>query len=232
MKAIAYLRRSAKPRKKKNGEEERTVSLEQQAGAVGAYARAHGLDLVAALQHDGVSGGKGSRFDELWQAIRQHEAGAIVAYHFDRLGRDLEHLLAFRKRCDKARIEIHVVGQGKLPPVKSSQGFLETSLHGMIAEHYRLLVGEKTKDALAQLRANGQRWWGGNAQAPYGWRLGPDGRTVEPDPAEQEALRAIRLAQDGTSLRHLAQTLAGQGLLARNGRPFAPSTLHTLLQRG
>ena len=225
--AVAYLRRSAKP----TSSESQPISIEQQAAACGTYAQQHKLRIVDYLTHDGVSGGRAERFSALWALLQRAGATAVVAYHFDRLGRDLEHLLAFRKRCDRAGVEIHVIGQGRLEPIRSSNGFVTTAIHGLVAEHYRLVIGEKTRDALARLRADGRQWWG--SRPPYGWRAGLDGIAV-PNPAEQAVLARLSgpgWPQDGRSLRALAHTLASEGIVARNGRPFAPSTLWRLRRR-
>jgi DNA invertase Pin-like site-specific DNA recombinase len=83
---------------------------------------------------------------------------------------------------------------------------------GLAAEHYRRVIAEKTRDALARLRANGQRFSG---LAPYGFRFGPGGQLV-PDPGEHVALGVMqRLRASGPSLRTVSQKLAGQG----KGRP-------------
>ena len=232
MNTIAYLRRSAKPNKEEQSRDDQSASIEQQAAAIARYCKQTGLAVVDAVAHDGVSGGRRQRFTDLWAAVEKHHAGAIVTYHIDRLGRDLAHLLEFRKRCDRAGIAIHVVGQGKLEPVKSSNGFINMAVHGLVAEHYRLVIGEKTKDALARRRTQGRRWWGGS-RPPYGWRAGEDG-WVTAEPGEQAALDALRTlvsAQAGFSVRDLGRMLAKQGIVARNGHPFAPSTLWRLCRR-
>jgi hypothetical protein len=61
--------------------------------------------------------------------------------------------------------------------------------------------------------------------APYGYRLAPDGRLAL-NPKERAALAEVaRLRARGFSLRAISKALAARGILARNGRPFGPSTL-------
>jgi hypothetical protein len=56
----------------------------------------------------------------------------------------------------------------------------------------------------------------GNIQ--FGYRLGPDGKHVEPDPAEQGVLLEIRrLRQSGHTLRGIAAALNRQELRTRCG---------------
>jgi hypothetical protein len=99
-------------------------------------------------------------------------------------------------------------------------------VEGIVAAHYRKVIAEKTRDALARLRAKGRRVSG---HLPYGYRLGADGRKLEPDALEQAERALIRRLAPGRSLRGLAGELEALGVLARNGRPFAARTLSRLV---
>jgi site-specific DNA recombinase len=95
-----------------------------------------------------------------------------------------------------------------------------------MAEHYRRVISEKTRGALAHLRATGRRT---SRFPPYGFQLAP-GALLVPDPQEQVTLACIAtLRASGLSLRAISRELAAQGILARNGRPFAPTTLARLV---
>src|SRR5262249_51632356 len=95
-----------------------------------------------------------------------------------------------------------------------------------VAEMYRLQIGEKTRDALAHLRAAGRRY---SNVVPYGWRATRDGRLV-PDSSEQAAVALMRkLPAKGLSLRKVSAALADRGILARNGGPFEAKTLSRLV---
>ena len=97
-----------------------------------------------------------------------------------------------------------------------------TAVEGLAAEHYRRVISEKTRDALARLRVNGRRV---SRFAPYGHRLAA-GRRLVVDPQERAVLGQIMaLRRRGFSLRAISRTLAAKGVLARSGRPFGPSTL-------
>jgi hypothetical protein len=79
---------------------------------------------------------------------------------------------------------------------------------------------------LARLRPNGRRV---SRFPPYGFRPAPGGR-LETEPTEQTALAALRaLSGSGLSLRAVSRALEARGILARNGRPFAVSTLSVLI---
>jgi hypothetical protein len=90
------------------------------------------------------------------------------------------------------------------------------------------VISEKTRDALARLRHNGRRV---SRWAPYGFSLAPEGR-LAPEPREQAVLTRIgALREAGLSLRAISEELAASGILARNGRRFAPQTLVRLVTR-
>ena len=65
-----------------------------------------------------------------------------------------------------------MVGRGRVE-VDTAGGFLMAGVEGLMAEHYRRVISEKTRDALARLRANGRRV---SRFPPYGFRAAPGGR--------------------------------------------------------
>lgn len=99
---------------------------------------------------------------------------------------------------------------------------------GLAAEHYRRVISEKTRDALARLRAKGRQV---SRFAPYGYRLASGGRLVV-NLKEQALLGHIEaLRSQALSLRAISRDLASRGTLARNGRPFGPSTLLGIVRK-
>src|SRR5216683_5561773 len=145
----------------------------------------------------------------------------VVVYHLYRFARDLAATLDYLRRFSRRGVELHVVGRGRVE-ADTATGFIVTAVEGLAAEHYRRVISEKTRDALARLRANGRRV---SRFARYGYRLAP-GRRLVVNPREQVVLAKILALRDrGFSLRAISRVLATQGVLARNGRPFGPSTL-------
>src|SRR5262245_35296827 len=217
--ALGYVRRS-----KKSGA--RTISLEDQRARIADYCRAQGWGLVETLADDGVSGGRRERLDRLTERVKATGARAVVVYHLDRFARDLAGTLDYLRSFARRGVELHVVGRGRIE-AETASGFIVTAVEGLAAEHYRRVISEKTRDALARLRTKGRRT---SRWAPYGFRFGPGGE-VAPDAAEQSTLRRIaELATDGLSMRRMSAALAGEGRLARNGRPFAAATLYGIVR--
>jgi DNA invertase Pin-like site-specific DNA recombinase len=225
--AIGYIRRSAKPRPGTRDERDGTASLEAQEAAIRHYTAEQGWTLAEPLvTHNGKSGGRRDRFAELDAAIAAHGAKRVIAYHLDRVGRDVGGVLDWLAQAAKGGIELHVVGRGRVHTTSSSD-FLATGVEALVADHFRRVVAEKTRDALAQLRSTGRRY---SHILPYGFQLGPDGR-LKAERDEQAALVVIaRLRARGYSLRRIAAALASRGILARSGNPFRPSTLARLVR--
>jgi DNA invertase Pin-like site-specific DNA recombinase len=151
----------------------------------------------------------------------------VVVYHLDRFARDVAALLDNLRAFAKRGVELHVVGRGRIE-TETASGFLMTGVEGLMAEHYRRLIGEKTRDALARLRQQGRRLGG---QVEYGFTVAEDGVTLVPNPQEQETLRLIRELRPSLTLRALSQELAARGVLTRGGRAFDVRALWTLSRR-
>lgn len=224
--AIGYIRRSAKS-------EENSVSLGVQRQAIFDYCNQGDnwhLDLVDIVEHDGFSGGDRKRYSILDHAVSLHGAEVVVVYNLDRFARDVAAQLDVLREFKKNGVELHVVGRGKVE-IDTASGFLSTGVEALIAEHYRRVVSEKTKDALEELKAKGRRY---SRHVPYGYRIEVDARIV-PDEQEQQVLGVIRelseLAVYKRSARSIARLLTERGISARSGKPFAPSTIHGILKQ-
>lgn len=218
--AIGYIRRS-----KESGE--RTVSLEDQRRHVAAYALANGFALADVLEDDGVSGGRRSRFDRIRASVSEHGARAVIVANLDRFARDMagamNELDAFRRRG----VELHVAGRGRVE-TETASGFIAAGVEALLGEHYRRLVSEKTRSALAMKRAKGERV----GEVPFGFHVADDGRTLEPDDREQAILDLIRdLRATGATLQRIADDLNGRGIATRRGSAWRLQYIAALLKR-
>jgi len=218
--ALGYVRRSKES-------EEDNVSLEVQRDLIVDYCRRSlGGTPVCLWADDGVSGSDRMRFERLYQKLREHRAEALVVYNLDRLSRDLLGQLQCLEWLKKRKIELHVTGRGRVE-TESASGFLLTGIEGLIAEHQLRLVREKTKDALAKLKADGRRY---SRHAPFGYRHAADGSLV-PDLIEGDVLATIQVfLGQGLGTRAICRSLEKAGIRARGGQPFASSTIHGILK--
>jgi len=90
-------------------------------------------------------------------------------------------------------------------------------------------LGERTRDALSHKRNNGERV--GNIK--FGYRLGADGKHVEPDPAEQAVLEEIgHLRRNGCTLRGSAAALNHRALRTRRGSPWRLEHVARIIKQG
>lgn len=216
--AIGYIRRS-------HESTERTVSLVNQRSSIEQYAQAQGWHLVDVVEHDGVSGGKRSRFAAIDAALKQHRAKVLIVYSMDRAGRDVVGLLSWLERAQRAGIQLHVCGKGQVE-TRTSSGFLTVSIEAAVAEHHRRITGEKTAAALHHLRSERRKW---TRVPPYGWAW-KDGQCV-PDPTEQAVVARARMLRDtGLSLRAIAATLAAEGMTSRQGTVLSAETIRSFLR--
>lgn len=217
MKCLAYLRKSKKS-------DDRAVSLEAQQDAVQQYAAKAGLDIVGTIKDDGVSGGDNERFKRIYAMLLGHGAEAIVCYHLDRFSRDLSGMLGALETYNRAKIELHVVGRGKISVAKAMD-FLMVGIEGVVAQHQRMLAGEKTKDALQHLKENGKRY---SNFPPYGYFYfrGMLQEHVE----EQKTLLFITGKKDWPA-RRLQRWLNVRHIYSRAGRPWQATTLLNIQRR-
>lgn len=79
----------------------------------------------------------------------------------------------------------------------------------------KMSISTLTKDALAYKRSRGEKTGG---DVPFGYRLAADGRTLEEDVKEQEAVRLILARKkDGLSLRAIAARMNSDGYRTKKG---------------
>lgn len=216
MKAIGYIRRSKKS-------DEKAVSLDVQAEAVRAYAGAHSLEVAEVICDDGVSGGKRARLRRLREAIEKTGAKAVVVYHLDRFARDIAGLLEEVKAYNEHGINLYACDRGRID-IDSASGFLMTGVEALLAEHYRRLISEKTKRALAHRREQGLRI---SRFIPYGFTLGIDKRSLISNPEQQEVKAYIlELGRLGLGARRIRATLEDEGI-----SPPPVMTIHDMIRR-
>jgi len=90
----------------------------------------------------------------------------------------------------------------------SAAGRLVINIVTAVSQWEREAIGERTRDAMSHKKPNGQRM--GNIA--YGFRLGPDGEHLEPDPHEQGVHADIRdLRARRCTLRGIARELNARG---------------------
>lgn len=206
------------------------VSLDAQRARIVAWcaARESPLDPSDVYTDAGISGKRADNRPGLSAALDAvcRTGGVLVVYSLSRLARSVRDTLAIAERLAASRADL--VSLTEQIDTTSAMGKMFFRLMAVLAEFERDLISERTRTALAHKRSRGERI----GQVPYGRRLAPDGRTLEPDPSELEVLDLVgRLKAEGRSVRGIARELTALGHPTKHGgRCWAPSTVHQLMR--
>ncbi len=208
--AVAYIRVST------DKQADEGVSLAAQREKLRAYASLYDLEIVAYVEDAGASAKTLDR-EGLQRALAMLDAGeadALLVAKLDRLTRsvrDLDTLLS--AHFAEGRRDLLSVAENI--DTRSAAGRLVLNILASVSQWEREAIGERTREALAHKKARGERVGG----VPFGFRVAPDGATLEQDADEQEALALIRaLRADGLSIRAIADELERRGVAARGAR--------------
>ena len=220
-KAIGYTRVSPRERAAD------AISLVSQRRKIEAYAVLHDLELVDVIEDAGHSAKSLDRpgMARLLSLIRARKISVVIVAKLDRITRSVRDLgelidLFQRSGVEFASVADHIDTQ-------TAAGRLVLNVMGSVSQWEREVVGERTADALATMRSNGQRI---SRHAPYGYRLNGQG-WIE-DEQEQKAVRVMKvLRADGQSLRRIAVELERLGHHSRVGGRLSAKTVSAVLKR-
>jgi DNA invertase Pin-like site-specific DNA recombinase len=212
--AIGYLRVST------DKQAESGLGLEAQDASVTASAARLGLPLAAVFTDAGTSGSLGIEDRPvLLEAVAALKRGdVLIVAKRDRIGRDVIAVAMIERLVTKrgARI-VSAAGEGT-DTGDDPAGVLMRRLIDSFAEYERLIIGARTKAALAAKRKRGERI---SRFIPYGYQLADDRRTLEPLGAEQAILGDMREQRAaGDSFQGIANRLNARGLRTRVGSPW------------
>lgn len=116
---------------------------------------------------------------------------------------------------------------------RTASGRLVLHVLGAVGQWERETTAERTRDALAQLRADGVRL----GAEPLGWRRGEavdanGRRCCEDVVAEEETLRRVReLRHQGLRIKAIIATLQAEGRQTKRGGRWHPTTIQRILRR-
>jgi len=209
------------------------VSLAAQRSKVLAYADLYDLEIVAIVEDAGASA-KSLQREGLRDAVSVLEAGGadgLLVAKLDRLTRSVRDLgslldLGFRDRWA-------LLSVGEQVDTRSASGRMVLNILAVISQWEREAIGERTREALAHLKAEGAVL-GGEA---LGWERSSErddqGRLVVKE-VRQEATTVkliLRLREEGCSLREIARRLDAQGVPTKRGGKWVHTTVRKVLRR-
>ena len=201
---IAYIRRGK--------DDETGLSFTAQLGAI----TKHQGTPDAVFKDEGISGARADRPGLLAALDALRRGDVLAVYRRDRLARDVYLAAWIEKEAQKrgARI-VSATESGTNGQDPASE--LLRHLVSAFAAYERALVGARTRAALAQKRERGEKL--GGSLPPYGYRVGEDGRTLEPLAGEQKVIKRVRRWRSRQwSLRRIASRLTSDGVLTKAGQ--------------
>jgi DNA invertase Pin-like site-specific DNA recombinase len=222
--AICYLRVSTQEQATSG------VSLEAQQERLEAYCKMAGLEAVAIIREEGISGSTpiaqrpgGAQLPAL---LRQHKAEHVVAMKLERLFRDAEDALRQTRAWDKAGIALHVLDMGgQSINTASAMGRMFLTMVAGFAELERNLIAERTTQALAHKKAHRQAY----APTPLGYARSGD--TLVAVESEQAVVRSIYAWRaEGLTLWAIVNRLNAAGVPTKRGGRWASETVRYILK--
>lgn len=206
------------------------VSLEAQEDRLTAYCNMVGLEVVAVIREEGVSGAKplASRpgGERLLQLLAEKKAAHVVALKLDRLFRDAEDALRQTKAWDRSGVALHLVDMGgQTLNTATAMGRFFLNMMAAFAELERNLIAERTATALAHKKAHRRAY----APTPYGFeRVGDE---LLDNPRERAVIAQIfAWERAGWSLRRIAAELNRRGVPTKQGGKWYAATVRYLRQ--
>jgi site-specific DNA recombinase len=190
------------------------VSLEAQRKQINAWAEARGLPVRGIYADEGISGFRTRNRPGVRRALEEacRRGATLVVYSLSRLARSTPDALAIVERLTKAGA--HLVSLTEPIDTTSAAGRMVLTLLAAFAQFERDLASERTKNALAHLRAKGRRV---SRHVPYGYELAGD-RLVQSAKEQNAIALMLSMRQAGASLRQIAGELAARGVRTKHGK--------------
>ncbi len=164
-------------------------TTENQRRELEQVAKRSGWQVVEVYEDAGVSGANGREkrpaFDKLLKDATARQFDLVAAWSVDRLGRSLQHLVAFLGELHALKIDLYLNQQGIDTTTPAGEAMFQ--MMGVFAQFERAMIQERVKSGLSRARASGKR-------------LG------RPPVAARKRAEVLKLRQAGMSVRNIART--------------------------
>lgn len=204
------------------------VSLDSQAAGLRALV-ADGNELAALIDDPGYSAGSLDRpgLREALAMIDDGRADGLACMKIDRLTRKMKDWLYLGETYFFPPRSCPLILPGGALELRTASGRMVAAIQVVISEHELDTIKERTVNAVSYKRTKGEAL----GHAPYGLRVGADGRTLEPNPDEMRALDLMRRwHREGRTLRAIAAELDALGIPARRGGKWKHGSVAKILQ--
>lgn len=205
-------------------------SLEAQRGAIERWCADMDIPAEAVAVYAEIASGKrADNRPELHKAIAHAKRLRVplVVYSLSRLGRNTREMLELIAELERARVPLSAV-KDRLD-LGTSVGRLMVRMLLILNEFEREQTGERTRDTLADMKANGRAV---SRQPPYGYceriETGPEGsvtRYWDKEPHEQEIIEIIMQRNAAESGHAETAAYLNKHDLLRRGRPWTRKTV-------
>ena len=224
MNAIGYIRVSSEQ------QAESGLSLEAQQEKIKMYCTLHDVELVQVFTEAGKSAKKGRDRPELQKALTATKDAAVEAFIVAKLDRftrsvlDMYSMLEILQGTNTALVSIN-----ESLDTQSAMGRFVITILAAIAQMESELISERTRDALAALKAQGRKTGG---CVPYGYSAAADGK-LEVLAEEVRIINYImRMREDGFKFQQIADVLNADGIPTKqNGRQWYAQTVSNVVKK-
>jgi DNA invertase Pin-like site-specific DNA recombinase len=211
MPAIAYTRLSKPNKKGKPG-----VGLDAQQAAIATFAKAEGYDLVEIFSE--VETGEGSdalekrpQLAAAMKLAKKNKAPVIVA-KLDRLSRDVHFISGLM--VHKTQFIVTELGADVDP--------FMLHIYAAVAEKERRLIGQRTREALAELKAQGKKLGGLRPKTALKMQAADE---------RAEVLRQVLAELRELSANAIARELNARQIATPSGKPWSAVTVLRVQRR-
>lgn len=222
--AVCYIRVSTEEQARSG------VSLAAQEEKLMAYCTLAGLEPMAVIREEGVSGSKPLAArpggGELLALVGGRKAKHVVALKLDRVFRDAADALNQTRAWDKAGVALHLVDMGgQTLNTATAMGRFFLNIMAGFAELERNLIAERTGTAMAHKKAHREAY----APTPYGYDR--EGGALTQNSGELKTVAQMRQWRaDGWTLGAIARELTRRGIPTKRGGAWYPGTVKYLLE--
>jgi site-specific DNA recombinase len=201
------------------------VSLAAQRARIEAWAQANETTLIGFYEDAGISGGRAENREGLQSAISTacEKKAILVVYSLSRLSRSTRDTLALAERLEKAGADL--VSLSERIDTTSASGKMVFRMLAVLNEFERDQISERTAAALRHKRNHRQAY----SPTPYGFDRICDLLVINHD--EQKVIEEIlESRRKGWSLREIAALLNSEGVRAKKGGQWFPSSVRSVLR--
>ena len=214
----------------RNSTQDQAESPKVQRGEINKYCKREGLSVDAWFHDDGISGGatldKRPALGDLLTHLKRGDV--LVVAKRDRLARD-SFFSAWIDKEAKVRHFTIVSADGN-GNEDNPDAKLMRQIVAAFSEYELELIRWRTRKALQAKRKRGERV----GTIPYGFRLAKDGKTLKPDPKQQQVINKtiVPMYKRKPVIRRIVQYLNDNGILApTKGKKWNAVTVKNIIQR-